>query len=412
VNNKEPTSVVILGGGQAGAWAAKTLRDEGYSGPITLVSEEFHAPYERPPLSKLLLKQPALAHSAQIFDDAFLDGLSLDWRKGVRAESLDLGAKRIQLSDQSTLPYGKLIFCTGGCALRPGIPGMDLPGVFTLRTLDDCNRLHDALQTAKTLCVVGGGWIGLEVASTARGMGKSVTLLERGRRLCQRALPPEMSAYMLELHRTAGVDVRLDSEVSAIESSGASFCVTTSDGASVTADLVVIGAGLVANDDVAAAAGVQCDRGILVDNRCVSSDPDVLAAGDVAVAPNRWAGRSIRLESWQNATAQAIAAAKTALGQDVHYDPLPWFWSDQHDVNLQIFGWPQPHHRAVRRNLGADDAHITFLLDGDKVVSAVGVNAARELRMSRRLIEDAIAVEDGRLADPDFKLSELRAATV
>jgi 3-phenylpropionate/trans-cinnamate dioxygenase ferredoxin reductase subunit len=405
MNNKEPASVVILGGGQAGAWAAKTLRDEGYAGEITLVSEELPAPYERPPLSKAMLKQPADALSAQVFSDALLDGLSLTWRKGVRAESLDLRSRRIQLSDQSALSYGKLIFCTGGRALRPPIAGVDLPGVMTLRTLDDCSRLRDALHTAQTLCIVGGGWIGLEVASTARSMGKKVTLLERGHRLCQRTLPPEVSAYLLALHRAAGVDVRLGSDVSAIESSGTSLYVTTSDGTSVSADLVVIGAGLVANDEVAADAGLQCDRGILVDNRCVSSDPDVLAAGDVAVAPNRWAGRPIRLESWRNATDQAIAAAKVALGQDVHYDPLPWFWSDQHDINLQIFGWPQPHHRAVRRSLGANDAHITFLLDGDKVVSAIGINAARELRMSRRLIETSIAVQDRDLGDPDFKLS-------
>jgi 3-phenylpropionate/trans-cinnamate dioxygenase ferredoxin reductase subunit len=360
-------------------------------------------------LSKAMLKQPASALSAQVFGDDLLDGLSLTWRKGVRAESLDLRSRQIQLSDQSALTYGKLIFCTGGRALRPPIAGVDLPGVLTLRTLDDCSRLHDALKTAETLCVVGGGWIGLEVASTARSMGKSVTLLERGHRLCQRALPPDVSAYLLELHRTAGVSVRLGSDVSAIESSGMSLRVSTSDGTSVTADLVVIGAGLIANDEVAAGAGLQCDRGILVDNRCVSSDPDVLAAGDVAVAPNRWAGRSIRLESWQNATAQAVVAAKVALGQDVRYDPLPWFWSDQHDINLQIFGWPQPHHRAVRRSLEPKDAHITFLLDGDKVVSAIGINAARELRMSRRLIETSIAVRDNDLGNPEFKLSEFQA---
>ncbi|MFZ6646546.1 NAD(P)/FAD-dependent oxidoreductase [Undibacterium sp. TJN25] len=404
MNNKEPSSVVILGGGQSGIWAAKTLRDEGYEGEVTLVSEELHAPYERPPLSKALLQQP-ISTSPQIFDSALLDGLSLTWRKGVRGQSLDLRSKEIVLSDQSTLTYGKLIFCTGGRALRPEVAGMDLPGVYTLRTLDDCVRLHKGLQTAQTICVVGGGWIGLEVASTARTMEKSVVLLERVNGLCTRMLPPELSAYLLELHRLAGVDVRLNSEVSAIGSFGRSLCLNISDGKFLTADLVVFGAGLLANDEVAAEAGLQCDRGILVNHRCVTSDPDVLAAGDVAVAPNRWAGRPIRLESWQNATAQAVIAAKVALGQDVMYDPLPWFWSDQHDINLQIFGWPQSHHRTVRRNLDRKDAHITFLLDGDKVMSAIGVNAARELRMSRRLIESAIAVRDCDLGNPEFKFS-------
>jgi 3-phenylpropionate/trans-cinnamate dioxygenase ferredoxin reductase component len=407
MNATPPSSVVILGAGQAGAWAAKTLRDEGYRGSIALVGDEQHAPYERPPLSKAMLIETAALSPASVFSDATLSTLSIDWRKGVRAESLDLHSRRITLSDGGELAYGKLILCTGGRALRPPIPGMDLRGVFTLRTMDDCVQLRNAMRAAQRVCIVGGGWIGLEVASTAREMGRAVTLLHRADRLCERVLPAQVSADLLALHLAGGVDVRLNSEARAIESSGALLDVICTDGACVSADMVVVAAGLAPNDELAIAAGIECNRGILVDHRCRTSDAHVLAAGDVAVAPNKWAGQPIRLESWQNATEQAVVAAKVALGKDAQYDPLPWFWSDQLGTNLQIYGWPQPRHRVVSRTLGSPGSQIHFLLDGPRVEGAIAINAPRELRMSRRLIEQAIEVNDAQLRDPGMRLSSL-----
>jgi 3-phenylpropionate/trans-cinnamate dioxygenase ferredoxin reductase subunit len=238
-------------------------------------------------------------------------------------------------------------------------------------------------------------------------MSKPVTLLERGSRLCERVLPAGVSADLLALHQHAGVDVRLDANVTAIQADGARLRVVAADGTFVLASLVVIGAGLTANDEVAANAGLPCAHGIIVDNHCVTADPDILAAGDVAVAPNRWAGRAIRLESWENAREQAIVAAKVLLGANARYEPLPWFWSDQHGVNLQIYGWPQPHHRAITRHLALPNSQITFLLDAGKIVSAVAINAARELRMSRKLIERFTPVLESALGNPDIKLSSM-----
>lgn len=403
----ETNSIVILGGGQAGAWAAKTLRDEGHTGRVTLVCEERHAPYERPALSKDVLAGKAAPHTTRVFGEKVFDDLKLDYREGVRAESLDRRSKRVHLSDNTDVSYDKVVFCTGGRALRPPIEGVELPGVYTLRTLEDCQRLRNALLQAENVCVVGGGWIGMEVASTAIHMDKPVTLLEREHRLCARVLPADVSTNLLRLHQHAGVDVRLEANVTAIQAEGARLRVATSNGTSVFASIVVIGAGLVANDEIASNAGLPCSHGIIVDNHCVTADPDILAAGDVAVAPNRWAGRAIRLESWENAREQAIVAAKVSLGANAHYEPLPWFWSDQHDVNLQIYGWPQPHHRTITRYLGPPNSQITFLLDAGKIVSAVAINAARELRMSRKLIERSTTVLESALSNPDIKLSSI-----
>lgn len=398
---------MILGAGQAGVWAAKTLRDEGYGGRITVVGDEVHAPYERPPLSKALLKGAVLPASAQVFSDATLEALKVHWKRGAKAEALDLAARRVALAGGETIPYEKLILCTGGRAFLPAIPGIQLPGVFTLRTLDDCQRMRSALERARRVCIVGGGWIGLEVAATAREMGKSVTLLHKAERVCERVLPPQVSASLLALHQENGVDVRLNVEANGISQDGTSLIVSFNGGEHVEADAVVVAVGLAPNDELAAAAGLRCGRGILVDSQCRTSDEHVFAAGDVAVAPNKWAGQAIRLESWQNATDQAVVAAKVLLGQEASYDPLPWFWSDQFGVNLQIYGWPQQSHRVVARDLDGSRSQILFLLNGKKVESAIAINAARELRVSRKLIEKGAEVEDEKLRDPAVKLASI-----
>ena len=402
-----PKSIVILGAGQAGAWAARALRDHGYAQEIQMVSAELHEPYERPPLSKALLAGKADPASTRVFSPAVLASLGLQWHCGVPATALDRASKRVTLADGSALAYDKLLFCTGGRALRPPIAGMDLPGVFTLRTLDDSLRIAAALADAQRVCIIGGGWISLEVSSTAVALGKQVTLLQKSSSLCERVLPPALADHLALLHRQAGVELRLDTGAEAIQKVAERLRVVTTSGSAVEADVVVVGAGLVPNDELATQAGLQCARGIVVDARCVTSDPDILAAGDVAVAPNVWADGLVRLESWQNATDQAVVAAQVALGADLQYSPLPWFWSDQHGVNLQIYGWPMARHRAVTRQLGTAGSFLTFLLEGDKVASAVAWNAARELRMARKLIESRKPVCDADLANPDLRLSAI-----
>lgn len=400
-------SVVILGSGQAGAWAAHTLRAEGFTGRVSLVGDELHMPYERPALSKSILAGESDLAAAQVFTGTAFLGLALDWHPSVTAVDVDRAGKKVALSNSQALTYDKLIFCTGGRARVPAIEGIGHPNVFTLRTIEDSLRLKARLQGAGSVCIVGGGWIGLEVASTAAAMGKRVSVLERGSALCKRVLPPAVSASLLALHRERGVDVRLNAEVTAIQRDADRLivCATTGD---VTADVVVVGAGMTANDELAARAGLRCDRGIVVDTHGVTSDPDILAAGDVAVAPNSFAQKPVRLESWENAKDQAAVAARTALGKEAHYDPLPWFWSDQHGVNLQLCGFARGDQRAVTRRLASPaGSQITFLLDGDHVSAAVALNAPRELRMARKLIERRTAVQAAQLEDPLVKISSL-----
>lgn len=404
----DPRTIVIVGAGQAGGWAARTLRSEGFDGRVVLIGDEAHPPYERPPLSKVVLAGEAAPESVHLLDTATLASLSVEWLGSARVARLDRAGRHVQLAGGNTIAYDKLILCTGGRARMLDVPGADLPGVHTLRTIDDAQRLGPALRPGARVVVVGGGWIGLEVAATARKRGAEVTVIEAMRRLCERSVPTELSEHLLELHAARGTEVLLDTGVtgiSAIASGG--LRLRLSNGREIDCDVAVVGIGLVPNDELARVAGLDCDGGVLVDAQCRTSDPDIFAAGDVAVARNGWAGRRMRLESWQNAQEQGIAAAKSALGREVHYDPLPWFWSDQHGTNLQIYGVPQPSQQMVARGDPACGSFVFFYLEGECVMAALGGNAARELRFARRLIENRTPVRPQDLADPGISLARL-----
>ena len=394
-------TIVVVGTGQAGGWAAKTLRNEGYDGRVVLVGDERHPPYERPPLSKSVLAGQVGPETTHLFKPEAWDALALEVRSGERASAIEREAKELVLASGERIPYDTLILCTGGRARTLPIPGSDLPGVFTLRTIEDSLAIRRALDgSGKRLAVVGGGWIGLEVAATARAAGAEVTVIEAVSRLCARCVPVAVSEYLLSLHRTRGVDVILERSVAALTDDGdGTIRVVLDDGRVLAADVVVVGVGLIANDELAREAGIACDGGILVDAQCRTSDPHVFAAGDVAVAPNPWAGRRVRLESWQNAQNQAIAAAKAALGREVSYEPLPWFWSDQYDLKLQIYGLPAPAHQVVIRGEPSSGNFVALYLDGDRVKAAVAANAPRDLRVARKLIEQGKSVRAADLAD-------------
>jgi len=402
------STIIVAGAGQAGGWAARTLRKEGFGGRVVLVGDESHPPYERPPLSKAVLTGEKPIESTHLFGANDLADLALDWRGNVRITALQPEAKRVTLNGGETLRYDALIFCTGGRARELSVPGADLPGIYRLRTLDDALALRPLLQSGASLVVIGGGWIGLEVAATCRKMGGHATVVESARRLCERTVPPDVSAYLAELHASHGVPVLLGAEVTGFtRPAGGELAVTLRDGRELVCDAVVTGVGLIPNDDVARAAGIACDGGIIVDEQCRTSDPSIFAAGDVAAAHNAWAGRRLRLESWQNAQEQGICAAKAALGQAVQYRPLPWFWSDQHGVNLQIYGFPSASHAVVERRQSEGSSFIRFYLEGDCVKAAIGVDAARDLRFARRLIESQREVLMERLADTSVPLSRL-----
>lgn len=404
----DTTTIVIMGAGQAGAWAARTLRDEGFDGRVVLIGDEAHPPYERPPLSKAVLSGDNAPETLHLLNEATLADLAIEWRASSRAVRLDRAGKHVLLAAGDAIRYDKLILCTGGRARTLNVPGAGLQGVHTLRTIDDALRLGPLLQRDARVVVVGGGWIGLEVAATARKRGATVTVVETMSRLCERSVPEALSAHLQALHAAQGVDILLDAGVAGfadIASGGVD--VQLADGRTLGCDVAVVGIGLVPNDELAHEAGLACEGGVLVDAHCRTSDPDIYAAGDVAVASNSWAGRKLRLESWQNAQEQGIAAARAALGRDVHYDPLPWFWSDQHDTNLQIYGVPLASHQMVVRGDPANGHFVFFYLDGNRLMAALGGNAARDLRFARRLIERGTPVRAQDLADPGMSLAKL-----
>jgi 3-phenylpropionate/trans-cinnamate dioxygenase ferredoxin reductase subunit len=400
-------TIVIVGTGQAGGWAAQTLRKEGYGGRVVLIGNEPHMPYERPPLSKAVLSGEATAESTYLIKSEAFEQLALDWRPGVHVTAIDRTAKCVRLSDGEPVAYDKLIMCNGGRARTLQVPGADLPGVFTLRNIEDARALGQLLLPGKKVVVVGGGWIGLEVAATARKKGVEVTVVEAMNRLCERTVPPEISEYLSTLHARHGAEVILGVGVEKLSRIvQGTLSVMLSDGRELACDAVVAGIGLIPNDELAREAGLECDGGIVVDAQCRTSDADILAAGDVATWHSRYAGRRMRLESWQNAQEQGIAAARSALGLEVDHQPLPWFWSDQYDTNLQIYGVPASSHRVVMRGALGSDSFVLFYLDGDVISAALGPNSAKDLRFARRLIEQRKVIDPERLADVQVPMSK------
>ena len=401
-------TIAIIGAGQAGGWAAQTLRKEGFNGAIVLIGNEPHPPHERPQLSKAVLSGDATPDSTRLQKTEAFEALGLDWRPGARVARIDRPAKRLELANGEAIAYDKLILCTGGRARSLSIPGAESIAVHTLRTIDDALALAPMLAPGLRVVVIGGGWIGLEVAATARMKGADVVVIEAQSRLCERTVPREMSEHLLALHRSHGTRVLLGAAIKSLApgADGGSV-VTLANGEALACDAIVAGIGMLPNDELARDAGLACDGGVLVDSQCRTSDPDILAAGDVACTPNPWAGRRLRLESWQNAQDQGIAAARSALGIEVDYQPLPWFWSDQYDMNLQIYGIPTLTHRVVARGTPGSASFVLFYLDGDVVQAALGPNAAKDLRFARRLIEQRRPVDVQRLVDPSFPMAKL-----
>jgi 3-phenylpropionate/trans-cinnamate dioxygenase ferredoxin reductase subunit len=382
--------IVIVGAGQAGGRAAKTLRTAGYTGRIVMIGEEPHPPHERPPLSKAVLAGEAAPESTHLFSEGELARLGLECCYGTRAVSIDRAAKSVVLDLGEAIVYEKLILCTGSRVRRLQLPGADSPNVLYLRTIEDSMALRSRLGERGHLVVIGGGWIGLEVAATARKLGVTVSVLEALDRVCARTVPPEVSQHLQALHERNGVSLRLGQGVHAVDD-----------------ELVVVGIGVVPNVELAQAAGLAVDNGIVVDECGRSSDPHIFAAGDCANVPLACLGRRVRLESWANAQEQAVVAAKAALGQDVRYDELPWFWSDQYDLNLQILGLPARWTEPVVRGNPAGGSGSYFYLEGDRIVGIVSFNAPRDLRAAKRLAQTGKPVRAQDLANPAIQLQRL-----
>jgi len=398
-------AIVIVGAGQAGGWAATTLRSRGYDGRVLLLGEEPHAPYERPPLSKAVLGGQAAAESTELFSAARLAELDIEFRPGIAATRLRVDDKQVESSDGGSAAYDKLILCTGGRPVVPALPGVSSAAVHVLRTRDDALRLRAQLGPGKHVVIVGGGWIGLEVAATARQSGSRVTVLEQAGRLCARSVQPGVSAHLAALHAAHGVEVRLGASLCAVHPQPDGRAVAElADGSAIAADAVVLGVGLQANDALARAAGIECDRGVLVDAYCRTSATDVFAAGDVAVSVGA-VGR-VRLESWQNAQDQGAAAALSALGESMPYTPSGAVWSEQYDAMVQIVGFPALAASEVLRPQAESRALLSVALDaGGRIVAAVAVDAPRELRQLRKWIAQGAVLDPALLQRPDVPLA-------
>ncbi len=382
--------LVVVGAGQAGARAAEAARLAGFTGRILLIGDEPELPYERPPLSKTFLTEGVAVEAAQVLSAARLAELSIELMTGRRVEAIDRAARTLRLDGGETCGYGRLILATGARARRLALPGVELPGVYALRSLDDSRRLAAALRRARRLVVVGGGFIGLEVASSARALGLEVTLLERAPALMSRLLPAEAAEAVAARARAGGVALETGVEVAGLAAGadGAVEAVRLADGRRLAADLVVVGVGAAPNLELAEAAGLAVDGSVTVDAYGATSDPDIFAAGDVAGYPHAGKAAPLRLESWRNAQDQGVAAGRSAVGRPSRYETTPWFWSDQFGGTIQIYGLPAPDQNLVRRAAARPQAESFFCLDAEgRVAAVVSFDDPEGARQGRALLE-------------------------
>jgi 3-phenylpropionate/trans-cinnamate dioxygenase ferredoxin reductase component len=399
--------IVIAGAGHAGGRAAEALRAAGHKGAITLVGAERYPPYERPPLSKEVLAGTMPVEKTYIRQAGWWSEQGIELTLGTEATGIDRKEQRLYLKDGTALPYDALIITTGARPRILRIPGGEGPRVLYLRDIDDSLTLREKLVPDMRLVIIGAGFIGLEVAATARKRGAKVTVLELAPHVLARVAPTEIADYVAELHRRNGVEIRTGVNVTAIEDHGSEVAIVTADGERIPADYVAAGIGARPNTEIAQEAGLAVEDGLKVDAFGRSSDPQIFAAGDVTRHWNPIVGASIRLEAWQNAQNQAIAVAKVVAGGDKPFAEVPWFWTDQFDMNLQMAGAPPAWDRLVFRGEPAERSFTVFHLKDGKPVAVTTVNATRDMRWGRMMIERGLLVDPALLADKNVKLQDL-----
>ncbi len=407
----EDTSYVIVGASLAGAKAAETLRAEGFAGPLVLIGAEDELPYERPPLSKDYLQGKAERDTIYVHPRPWYADNEVDLRLGAAVTGIDRAAHAVTLADGSRVEYGRLLLTTGSAPRRLPVEGAGLDGVLYLRSVDDSDRLRAAFTSGARIAVIGAGWIGLEAAAAARQAGADVTVLEVADLPLLRVLGPEAAEVFAALHRDHGVDLRFGVQVAAIAGEGGRVSgVRLADGSTVAADAVVVGIGIAPNVQLAREAGIDVDNGVRVDAALRSSDPDIYAAGDVASAFHPLLARHIRVEHWANALNQGPAAARAMLGQDVAYDRVPYFYTDQYDLGMEYSGYVEPdgYDRVVFRGDVAGREFIAFWLDGSsRVLAGMNVNVWDVTEPIQALVRAGRPVDPAALADPAADLESL-----
>jgi 3-phenylpropionate/trans-cinnamate dioxygenase ferredoxin reductase subunit len=397
--------IVIIGAGQAGAQAVASLRADGFTGDLVMIGDEAYAPYQRPPLSKTYLMGTLDRERLFLKPDAFYAEAKCEMMLNAAAQHIDRAKKAVTLKDGITVPYDKLLIATGSRVREIKCPGADLPGVFYLRSIADVDKLRPAFETAKNVAIVGGGYIGLEVGAVARKRGLDVTVYEALDRVMQRAVSKPISDFYDKTHRAAGVNILLNTGVEAFEGQGKLQSIRAG-GKSYPADIVVVGIGILPNDALAKDAGLTVGDGIHVDPYCQTSDPAIWAAGDCTRHHGR-DGNHIRLECVQNAIDQAKFAAQAMMGQPKPYKEVPWFWSDQYDLKLQIAGLAWPTDRLVVRGDPESRKFAVFHLRDGAVAAVEAVNAAPEYIVGRKLIAEGTKIAPEKLADTAIPMKNI-----
>ncbi|WP_280492792.1 NAD(P)/FAD-dependent oxidoreductase [Nocardia asiatica] len=403
---------VIVGGGLGAAKLAEALRANDFEGLVTLIGAEEHLPYERPPLSKEHLAGKKSLPEFTVDPAQWYRDHHIEVRLGTTVTGLDPTAKTVTLPDGSTLPYDKLALATGSTPRTLPVPGADAPNVYTLRTIEDSDTLIELFGSARRIVVIGAGWIGLEVAAAARAAGVEVTIVERADLPLRAVLGPEMAQVFADLHRANGVDFRFEAQVEAITTEEAIATdvangVRLADGSTIEADAVLVAVGARPNVELAADAGLAVDDGVLVDERLATSDPDIVAVGDIAAQQHPVLGRRVRVEHWANALNQPAVAAATMLGKQATYDRLPYFFTDQYDLGMEYTGFaaPDEYARVVVRGDTATREFVAFWLDaGNRVLAGMNVNVWDVTDRIKELILSGEPVDPDRLADTTTKL--------
>ena len=404
-------AVVIVGSGQSGGRAAEALRQGGHTGRITLIGDEFHAPYERPALSKEFLSSAAPEKLAWVRPHAWYAEVAITTLHGRRAVGIDRARHVVELDQGSPVEYQTLVLTTGARPRQLTVEGTDHPLVSYLRTIEDSQQLQRRLSPGARVVVIGAGFIGMEVAATAVSRGCAVTVLELAALPMARVIPRQLGDFYADFHRRKGVDVRLATAVSRITDEQGRALVHTDRGDPILADAVVVGIGVIPNVELAQAAGLEIDNGIVVDEFGRTGDPAIYAAGDVTSHFNSLLGRRVRLESWQNAQNQAIAVARNILGAAIPYAEVPWFWSDQYELNLQIAGLPQAADTIIGRSgPGGGGPALCFHLREGRLAAVIGINCARDVRFGKEIIALGGSPSAAELGDPAVSLASVYAA--
>jgi 3-phenylpropionate/trans-cinnamate dioxygenase ferredoxin reductase subunit len=405
--------MVIIGAGQSGARAAHALRDNGWDGGVTLLGNECVAPYDRPPLSKAVLLGEKSTAQCALYDEAFYSEQRIDLRIDAAVELIDRAARHVVVKGGMAIPYHRLLIATGAAPRKLAVPGSMLAGVHCLRTVADAGQIVDELQSGRRIAIVGAGFIGLEIAATAVARGCEVVVIETAARALMRAVPEVVAGYLVARHRQMGVDIRFAVQVERILGEQRVSGIKLSDGSTLACDCVIAGIGVKPRTELAEAAGIDVADGIAVDDTLRTNDPYIFAAGDVCSFPHRLFRRRIRLECWKNAEDHARIVARNMLDRGETYSEVPWFWSDQYDMTIQIAGMPAFAVTTTVREVGKA-SRIFFGLDRDGVlVGASGVGhvseIARDVRIAQELIARRANIDPALLADRNVKLKPLLA---